>query len=78
MKLKVSTAIQDGGGAWTATEQMETPQGTATDTATLEKATLIVRSAAWKQGPVAIDVDFAGNKAAGKFKHEWAGQANRG
>jgi dipeptidyl aminopeptidase/acylaminoacyl peptidase len=67
MKMKLSTAIQDGGGSWTATDQMEMPQGTATDTATLQKATLILEKRSLKQGPVAIDVDFAGNKAAGKL-----------
>jgi len=67
MKMKVSTAITDGGGAWTAVDQLDMPQGTATDTATLEKTTLIVQKRSVKQGPVAIDLDFAGNKAAGKF-----------
>lgn len=67
MKMKVSTAIEDGGGSWTAVDQIDMPQGSATDTATLEKATLIVQKRNLKQGPVAIDLDFAGNKAAGKF-----------
>ena len=67
MNLKVSTAIQDGGGAWTATDQMETPQGTATDTATLEKSSLLVQKRSLKQGPMTIDIDFADNKATGKM-----------
>jgi Protein of unknown function (DUF3108) len=67
MKMKVSTAIQDGGGSWTATDEMEMPQGTATDTTTLEKGTLIVEKRSLKQGPAVIDVNFAGNKAAGKL-----------
>jgi dipeptidyl aminopeptidase/acylaminoacyl peptidase len=67
MKLKISTTIEDGGGWWTAVDQMEMPQGTATDTATIEKATLILQKRSLKQGPVAIDLDFAGNKATGKF-----------
>jgi hypothetical protein len=67
MNLKVSTAIVDGGGFWTATDQMETPQGTATDTATLEKASLQLQKRSVKQGPVVIDIDFAGNKATGKM-----------
>ena len=33
MSMKIATTIKDGGGAWTATDTMETPQGTATDTA---------------------------------------------
>ena len=67
ISLKVSTVIQDGGGSWTTTETMEMPQGTATDTASLEKSTLIVQKRKVQQGPVVIDLDFAGNKAVGKF-----------
>ena len=67
MNMKVSTAIQDGAGSWTATDQMDTPQGAATDTATLEKGSLLLLKRSVKQGPVAIDLDFAGNKAAGKM-----------
>ena len=43
MNLKVSTAIEDAGKSWTAVDQMETPQGTAIDTATIEKASLLVQ-----------------------------------
>jgi dipeptidyl aminopeptidase/acylaminoacyl peptidase len=67
MALKIATTIKDDGGAWTATDVMDTPQGTATDTATLEKASLIVQKRNVKQGPVTIDLDFSGNKAAGKM-----------
>jgi hypothetical protein len=65
--MKLSTSIQDGAGSWTATDQMDTPQGAATDTATLEKGSLLLLKRSVKQGPVAIDLDFAGNKAAGKM-----------
>ena len=65
--LKASTAIQDGTGSWIATNQMDTPQGAATDTATLEKGSLLLLKRSVRQGPVAIDLDFAGNKAAGKL-----------
>jgi dipeptidyl aminopeptidase/acylaminoacyl peptidase len=67
MNLKVSTVIQDGGSSWTAIDKMETPQGTATDTATIDKSTLILRKRNLTQGPMAIDLDFAGDKAAGKM-----------
>ena len=67
MNLKVATTIQDGGASWTATDQTETPQGTATDIATLEKASLLVQKRSVKQGPMVIDVDFAGDKASGKM-----------
>ncbi len=65
MSMKLSTAIQAGADGWTAVDQLETPQGTATDTATLEKGSLILLKRNVKQGPVAIDLSFAGNKAAG-------------
>jgi dipeptidyl aminopeptidase/acylaminoacyl peptidase len=67
MNLKVSTAIEDGGNSWTATDQMDTPQGSMVDTATLEKTSLLLEKRSVKQGPVAIDIDFAGNKASGKM-----------
>ncbi|MGB0065073.1 MAG: prolyl oligopeptidase family serine peptidase, partial [Terracidiphilus sp.] len=67
MQLKLSTSIQDGGSSWTAVDSIEMPQGAITDTATIEKATLLLQKRSVRQGPVAIDLDFAGNKAAGKF-----------
>jgi dipeptidyl aminopeptidase/acylaminoacyl peptidase len=67
MNLKISTAIQDGTGSWTATDQMDTPRGATTDTATIEKGSLLLLKRSVKQGPVTIDLDFAGNKAAGKM-----------
>jgi dienelactone hydrolase len=67
MNLKISTAIQDGADYWTATNQLYTPQGTATDTATLEKGSLVLLKRSVKQGPVVIDLNFAGNKASGKM-----------
>jgi len=65
INMKASTAIQDGASSWTATNQLDTPQGTATDTATLEKGSLVLLKRSVKQGPVVIDLDFAGNKASG-------------
>jgi len=67
MNMKVSTSIQEGAGVWTATDQMDTPQGAATDTATIEKGSLLLLKRNVKQGPVTIDLDFAGNKAVVKM-----------
>jgi dipeptidyl aminopeptidase/acylaminoacyl peptidase len=67
MNLKVSTVIADGGSSWTATDTMETPQGNAVDVATIQKSSLILQSRKVTQGPVAIDVDFSADKAAGKM-----------
>src|SRR5262249_5410971 len=63
--LSLSTTIKDDGGSWTALGTMETPGGIATDTATLEKGTLIVRKRSVVQGPVTINLEFNGNKATG-------------
>src|SRR5580704_8578154 len=57
INLKVSTAIEDGGSSWTAIDQMDTPQGSVIDTATLEKASLLLEKRSVKQGPVVIDID---------------------
>ncbi|MGD0732528.1 MAG: hypothetical protein ABR956_14805 [Terracidiphilus sp.] len=65
--LKVNTVITDGGSSWTATNTMETPQGTGTDTTTIDKGSLILRKRSVLQGPLLIDLDFAGDKATGKI-----------
>src|SRR5258708_12798502 len=65
--MKASRAIRDGASSWTETNQLDTPQGTATDTATLEKGSLVLLKRSVKQGPVVIDLDFSGNKASGKM-----------
>jgi len=66
MNMKATLAIQEGPGGWTTTETVDTPQGSATDTATIEKGSLFLLKRNVQQGPIAIDLDFAGNKAAGK------------
>jgi dipeptidyl aminopeptidase/acylaminoacyl peptidase len=65
MALKLSTTIKEDNGAWLASDNMETPMGAATDVATLDKDTLVVRKRTVKQGPAVINLDFAGDKATG-------------
>lgn len=67
MKIKITTTVADAGTAWTDTSEMETPQGNATDKATVEKTTLLLQKRSIQQGPMNIDVDFAGGKATGKM-----------
>lgn len=67
VKMKLSTAIQVSAGSIVAVDSIDTPQGTVTDTATLEKGTLLLLKRRVKQDLLAIDLDFAGNKAAGKM-----------
>jgi dipeptidyl aminopeptidase/acylaminoacyl peptidase len=65
--LSVSTTITEDGGAWTATDIIDAPQGTVTQVSTLEKGTLITRKLTVKQGPVSAELNFAGDKAAGNL-----------
>ena len=67
ISLTLSTTITEDGGAWTATDVMDTPNGTVTETSTLEKGSLVSRKLNLKQGPVAIDLNFAGDKAVGNM-----------
>jgi dipeptidyl aminopeptidase/acylaminoacyl peptidase len=63
--LSISTTITEAGGAWTATDVMTTPNGDVTTTSTLEKGTLITRNLTLKSGQGSMDLNFAGDKAAG-------------
>jgi len=67
MPMKATTTIQEENGAWTAIDSAETPMGPMTDTVVLEKGSLVVRKRSVKQGPLAVEIDFAGNKATGKI-----------
>src|ERR1035441_8674436 len=63
----ISVVVKEEGGGWSVAQTMETPQGAAVQTVSLEKGTLIVRKMSVNQGPVSIVVDFAGGKATGKM-----------
>lgn len=63
--LNVSSTIAEDAGAWVATDVIDTPQGSVTEISTLEKGTLIARKLDLKQGPVSIELSFAGDKATG-------------
>ncbi len=65
MNMKMSTVIKQENGAWTATDTVETPAGPMTDSASLDKTSLIVRRRDIKQGPAEIHLSFSDNKAAG-------------
>jgi len=65
MSLKAATTIKDDGSAWTATDVMETPQGNATETTTIEKGSLTLLKRTLQQGTITISLDYAGNKATG-------------
>jgi hypothetical protein len=72
-----SITIKDDGGVWTVTAAMEFSEGPVTDVSTLEKGTLILRKESFKHfahpgqpwKPVAIKLDFTGNKVTGAMKY---------
>jgi hypothetical protein len=75
MNMKVTTAIADSGSSWTAVNAMDTPQGAASDTATIAKSSLTLQKRSLKQGPVDIELDYAGGKATGKMSMQGQDQA---
>jgi len=65
LAINETTTIQEENGAWTVTDAVDTPMGKVTDTATLEKGTLVLRKRSVKQGPVSIDIAVEGSKVSG-------------
>jgi dipeptidyl aminopeptidase/acylaminoacyl peptidase len=65
--LGISVVVKEEGAGWSVAQTMQTPQGPAVQTVTLEKGTLIERKMAITQGQVSVTVDFAGGKASGKL-----------
>ena len=65
MKLSLATEVKEEGGAWKITDTMMGPMGQATDTAILEKGSLLLRSRSLKQGPATVNIEFKDNKASG-------------
>ena len=66
--LKISTAIAEADGRWTAVDTMQTPMGEMQDTATLAKGALTLVKRVVKQGPVAIYVEFSKGKVTGRME----------
>src|SRR3954452_2539810 len=65
MKMSLTTTIKEENGAWSVTDAMETPMGAVTDSAVVEKGTLIARSRKTQQGPMKLEVAYSGGKATG-------------
>lgn len=63
--MAITEVVKDEGGAWAITETANTPMGEMSDSTVLEKGTLVVTRRSIKQGPVAIDLSFADDKASG-------------
>ncbi|HYZ85708.1 MAG TPA: alpha/beta fold hydrolase, partial [Bryobacteraceae bacterium] len=63
--MKLTRTVAEENGGFTATDMFETPSGSMTDSVQLEKGTLAVRKRSFKQGPIAVDLDFNDSKATG-------------
>jgi len=66
-QMSVTRSIKDDGGAWVVTESVSTPMGERVDTTVLEKGSLVVTKRSFSQGPVKVELSFAGGKASGTF-----------
>jgi hypothetical protein len=66
-QMSVTRSIKEEGGAWVVTESVKMPMGDRIDTTVLEKGSLVVTRRSFSQGPVKVDLTFAGGKASGTF-----------
>src|SRR5262249_44834454 len=67
MKLSLTATVKEGDGVWLAEDTIDTPMGKGTESATIEKGTLIVRDRKMQQGPANMTLTYAGGKAAGEM-----------
>jgi dipeptidyl aminopeptidase/acylaminoacyl peptidase len=67
MKMSITAAVKEQDGAWLAEDTLDTPMGKGTESATIEKGTLVVRDRKMQQGPASMTVTYAGGKAAGEM-----------
>ena len=67
LALAETTTIQEENGAWTVIDAVDTPMGKMTDTATLEKGTLVLRKRSVAQGPLSVDITVEGGKVSGSM-----------
>jgi dipeptidyl aminopeptidase/acylaminoacyl peptidase len=67
IQLEVTSEIKEEGGNWVATDTMKSPMGDAVDITVLAKDTLAPIKRTVKQGPVAIELAYAGTKVTGKM-----------
>ena len=65
MNLDSSSEVKEQPPSWSVVESTNTPMGTMTDTVVLDKSKLTPTERHLKQGPVAIDLVFKGNKVSG-------------
>jgi dipeptidyl aminopeptidase/acylaminoacyl peptidase len=66
-EISLTRTVKEAGDTWVVDDAVTLPRGVAKDTTTLDKATLVVRKRSIEQGPVKIELSFAGGKASGTF-----------
>lgn len=65
MNMTVASTVTEEGNTYVVTDTATLPQGTVTDKATYDKATLAIRSRNIAQGPMTITVNFTDTGATG-------------
>jgi len=65
MQISSTRVVKEEGSTWVVTDTARMPMGEAMDTTTVEKGTLVPVKRVIRQGPVSIDLAFAGSKATG-------------
>jgi hypothetical protein len=67
MPMDVTRTVAEDKGSWIVSETAQGPMGVLSDSVTIDKGTLLLRKRVIHQGPAAIEVAFADNKATGKM-----------
>jgi hypothetical protein len=65
MPITVTRTIKEDGGSWVVSDAAKLPMGEASDTAVLDKGTLVLTKRSVKQGPAQVDVAFKNGRANG-------------
>jgi hypothetical protein len=65
--MDITRTVKEVNGAWVVSETAQMPMGAISDSATIDKGTLLLRKRVIHQGPAVVEVAFAGNKATGKM-----------
>jgi hypothetical protein len=68
INLSVATEIKEEGGQWVIVDNMKTPMGEAVDTTSLEKGSLLFVKRKVVQGPMVVELAYAGRKMTGTMK----------
>jgi hypothetical protein len=66
--IDATTTVEEEGANWVFLDVAQTPMGEMSDRTVVSKSTLAPLQRSVRQGPVAIDLDFANGKAAGSMK----------